>query len=367
MSKSISIKSDSSDSVLSILTDTLNMDKQAIVFVNTRRGAESQAEKIAISIKTSDAKLINLSEAILKAVSTPTKQCKRLAVCVKKGVAFHHSGLVSKQRELVEDNFRCGLIKVICATPTLAMGIDMPAFRVIIRDLKRYGGPWGMSDIPVLEYEQQAGRAGRPGKEDYGEAICIAQTKGAKDKIFEKYINGSVEDIFSKLAVEPVLRTHILSLISSELVNDKNSLFEFFDSTFYAHQYEDVGRLHQVLEKVIALLDEWGFISVSNPNNGFVSAESLDAEGYNATMIGKRVSELYLDPLTAHFMITCLQKAVSSKKIVDFSFFHMVASTLEIRPLLRVKMSEYELIQNELLKFEGLLLYDEPSSFDESY
>ncbi|MAG39301.1 hypothetical protein CMO90_04415 [Candidatus Woesearchaeota archaeon] len=365
MTKSIYIRESFSEPVLNIIEDTIKRDKQAIVFVNTKRGAESQAEKIALKVRTVNSKLEKLSDDILKVLSSPTKQCKRLALCVKNGSAFHHAGLTTKQRELIEDNFRNGLIKVICATPTLAMGVDLPAFRVIIRDLKRYGGPWGMSDIPVLEYEQQAGRAGRPGKEDYGEAICIAKTDSQKDKIFEKYINGSHEEIFSKLAVEPVLRTHVLSLIASEFVSDKKSLFEFFDKTFYAFQYEDLVKLHSVLERIIGLLNEWELIKISGRKD-FVSADSLNEEKYETTIIGKRVSELYLDPYTANFIMICLRKA-TSKKTTMFSFLQMLSSTLEIRPLLRVKVSEYENVQNKLLEFKDYLLSKEPSEFDDSY
>ena len=78
------------------------------------------------------------------------------------------------------------------------------------------------------------------------------------------------------------------------------------------------------------------------------------------------MSELYLDPYTANFLITCLQRATSIK-LTALSFFHMVSSTLEIRPLLRVKVSEYEEIQGGLLEQDGNSLFDEPSQFDESY
>ena len=399
MSKLLSISQTHSDPVLNIIFDTIKKNKQALIFVNTKRGAESQAEKIAMKTKTSDAKLINLSEDVLKAVSTPTKQCRRLSLCVKKGIAFHHSGLTTKQRELVEDNFRIGIIKIIACTPTLAFGLDLPAFRVIIRDLKRYGGPWGMSDIPVLEYEQQAGRAGRPGKEDYGEAICIATTNSQKEKIFKQYVQGVPEEIYSKLAVEPVLRTYVLSLIATEFVNDKHSLFEFFDRTFYAHQYADLNKLHQLLEKILDLLVEWGFLkdtktggesaSKKNKDNtvedDFVSADNFNSissntssyafnQAYEATILGRRVSELYLDPYTGNFIISCLRKATEkktdekTKKQADaFSYLQMITGCLELRPLLNVKMSEHEEVQGKYLQFEGELLSDEPTMFDEKY
>ena len=365
MAKSLSILANYSDPIIDISLNTINLNKQAIVFVNTKRGAESQAEKIAMKIKTEKSELFELSEKILNVLSKPTRQCTRLANCIKRGIAFHHAGLASKQRELVEDNFRAGLVKVICATPTLAMGLDMPAFRVIVRDLKRYGGPWGMTDIPVLEYEQQAGRAGRPGHEDYGEAICIAKTEVEKENIFEKYVHGEPESIYSKLAVEPVLRTYVLSLIATDFVRDRESLFRFFDKTFYAHQYSDLDKLHLILEKIIGLLDEWEFIKLPERED-FVSGNEIGTEKYEVTLLGKRVSELYLDPYTAHFIITCLRKA-TSKHTESFSYIGMVTSCLEIRPLLRVKISEYETVQEKMLPFMSSLLKEEPSQFSEEY
>jgi len=140
-----------SDSTLNVAFDTIKKDKQAIVFANTKNSAEKCAEEIAKKIKINDKKLIELSEKCLKSLSSPTKQCRRLAYCLKKGIAFHHAGLASKQKELVEDNFRNKIIKVIAATPTLAAGLDLPAYRVILKDLRRFG-PRGLQYIPVLEY-----------------------------------------------------------------------------------------------------------------------------------------------------------------------------------------------------------------------
>ena len=105
------------------------------------------------------------------------------------GIAFHHAGLTYKQRELLEDKFREGVVKIICSTPTLAAGLDLPAFRAIIRDMKRFTSR-GMVPIPVLEYFQMAGRAGRPGQEDYGEAIIIANTQKDIKYYVDNYLNG---------------------------------------------------------------------------------------------------------------------------------------------------------------------------------
>ena len=184
MQKTSKIKHVYEHAVLNICLDTLEKKKQALVFVNTKSSAEAEAERIAAKVKVDDSekeKLDELASKIMNVLEKSTRQCQRLALCAKKGVAFHHAGLHSEQRELIEDNFRNGTIKIICATPTLAYGLNLPAFRVIVRDLKRFSSPRGMAWIPVLEFLQFCGRAGRPDfNDEYGEAICLAETNGEK-------------------------------------------------------------------------------------------------------------------------------------------------------------------------------------------
>ena len=145
---------------------------------------------------------------------------------MRKGIAFHHAILTHKQKEIIEENFRNSTIKIICCTPTLAYGVDLPAFRAIIKDLRRYT-VHGLSWIPVLDYMQMSGRAGRLNYDSEGQSIVIAMTEGEKEKIEEKYLNGTPEDIYSKLAVEPVLRTYVLSLIAANFITTKKQLFGF--------------------------------------------------------------------------------------------------------------------------------------------
>ena len=141
-----------------LLEDTFQMDKQAIVFCSSRKGAEKSSDRAAKITKEKinreeKKKLEEYADRILNELGNPTSQCKRLAENVRKGAAFHHAGLLNQQRSLIEQAFRKGLIKSVSATPTLAAGLNMPAYRVIMRDLKRYTGQ-GMEWIPVLEYEQ---------------------------------------------------------------------------------------------------------------------------------------------------------------------------------------------------------------------
>src|SRR3989344_7149733 len=99
--------------VINLALDTLQKRKQALVFVNTKASAEKTAEDIAKKVKITEAEKTPLKEIaseILKAITQPTKQCERLAKCVEKGVAFHHAGLTSSQKEIIEDQFRQGLL-----------------------------------------------------------------------------------------------------------------------------------------------------------------------------------------------------------------------------------------------------------------
>jgi len=366
--------------------ETIELKKQAIIFLPSRASAEKTAEDLS---KLTSFSYPDLEHEILHALSIPTKQCKRLSHCIKKGIAFHHSGLTNAQKELIEESFRQGKIKIICATPTLAAGLSLPVFRVIIKSLKRYNERWGMEWIPVLEYLQMAGRAGRPEYEKYGESIVITSSQEEKEEIYNRYICGVPEDIYSKLAAEPILRTHLLSLISSGIIQDSYTLRNFFAQTFWAKQFNDFNKLEVITAKILDQLKEWQFISIEkssqnqeeNTTSGFVSAKTLQKSTTNpqdrtqqdkipqnkirATTIGKRISELYLDPLTAKHLLESTQNFNETKK--SFSLFQMISHTLELRPLLSIKKKDENTIQEELNKKYEQLLEKEPSVFDPEY
>lgn len=361
---------------IAIAKSTLKKGKQAIFFVATRKFTESLAkqlsQEIVLFLKDEEKKeLLKLSEEILTVLEKPTEQCMKLSQCIKDGVAFHHAGLVGKQKSLIEENFRKGKIKFITATPTLAMGVSLPAFRVIIRDSKRYYPRMGSVYIPVMEYKQMAGRAGRPEWDNHGESIIVAKNSREANEFWSRYINGETEEIYSKLAVEPVLRTHALALISSDLCKNEKDLFEFFSKTFYAHQYGDERALNKKLREVLAKLDNWkmisGFLHDQKITNLFQTADEMKAETNSelkSTAIGKRVSELYIDPQTAWQIIEHLKLKADFREL---TFFHMISQTLEMSPALNVRSSEYDDIAEELEKNKEHLLGKVPNEWDEEF
>jgi helicase len=266
---------------------------------------------------------------------------------------------------LIESAYRSGAIKVICCTPSLAYGVSTPAFRVIIKSLKRFGSSWGMDWIPVLEYLQFAGRAGRPEfHDDFGEAVAVAKTTIERDEIHARYVLGSPEAIFSKLAVEPVLRTYTLSLIATGFARDKKQLLDFFSKTFWAHQYKDMIQLGKIVDKQLDLLQLWGFIE--SKKNDFVPADQINSEGLFATLLGRRVAQLYLDPYTAYGLIKGLEVGAKRGASV-FGLLHLLCFTLEMRPQLRVGTKDSERVQAALLEHYEELLVGEPRVYDPGY
>jgi helicase len=368
------IEGDSDSSVL-ISKYMFDKGKQSIVFVSTRKSAELEAEKIAKSLKNSLKggeleKLTELANKIEHALEHPTRQCNRLAEVVRKGVAFHHAGLHHKQKDLIEDSFRSGLIKTIAATTTLAYGVNLPSDVCIIRDVKRYYPVKGYDFIPVLEYKQCAGRAGRIRYSSEGRAIILTKNKKESQMIAEHFILGETEEITSKLGVEPVLRVHSLALIASGVTPTKNDLNEFFSRTFYAHHYKDMSLLNKKLENAIEMLKDFGFVrgeKMQGKENPFRKASDISKGGekLEATLIGKRVSELYLDPLTANYMIKNLTKAGDS--LHPFALLHLISRTLEMRPALSLRKVDIEKVNELMAENEKLLLEKPPNMWDVEY
>ncbi|MCL9816072.1 ATP-dependent DNA helicase [Natronocalculus amylovorans] len=284
-----------------IVDDTLSDGGSTLVFVNSRRNAESAAKRQAGVTKrhltdSERSSLSELADAIRDVSDAETSDT--LARVVEKGAAFHHAGLAAEHRSIVEDAFRDRLLKVIAATPTLAAGVNTPSRRVIIRDWRRYDGEYGgMKPLAVLEIHQMCGRAGRPGLDPYGEAVLLAKSADEMDELFERYIWAEPEAVQSKLAAEPALRTHVLATIASGFATTKEGLLEFLDGTLYATQTDaggEFGRLEQVTDSVLAYLDVNEFIE-------------RDGDSLSATPIGHTVSRLYLDPMSAAEIIDGLR------------------------------------------------------------
>ncbi|MEW6592841.1 MAG: ATP-dependent DNA helicase [Candidatus Hadarchaeota archaeon] len=326
------------EALVALALDTVKEGGQALVFVNTRRSAQSSADLLADYTKNhlkpdEREKLAEAANVVEKALGESSRTCRLLADCVRRGSAFHHAGLHSAQRKAVEDSFRSTFLKVICATPTLAAGVNLPSRRAIIRDYRRYVEPYGMQFIPVLEFHQMCGRAGRPQYDEYGEAVAIAHGKREVESLFEEFIHAESEKITSKLGTEPALRTHVLASIAAGYVSDEDGLLDFMGRTFFAHQFgtRDVGL---VVERILDFLEKEDMIS-------------RKGKLLLATRFGELVSALYIDPLSAVVIRDGL-KGVTEERPTDLAFLHLISRTPD--------MTTYYLRERELEEMEEFYL-----------
>ncbi len=98
---------------------------------------------------------------------------KTLSRLVRAGIGVHHAGMLPRYRRLVETLAQRGLLKVICGTDTLGVGINVPIRTVVLTALSKYDGT-KMRQISAREFQQVAGRAGRAGYDTYGNVIVMA-------------------------------------------------------------------------------------------------------------------------------------------------------------------------------------------------
>ncbi len=330
--------------VIDISLDTLRTGGQVLIFVNTRRSAESLAEKasriIAQEIPEKERQILDSLSKEIISLGEPSRLSKRLAESLKGGTAFHHAGLLSEHRRLIEDAFRQNRLRLLVSTTTLAMGLNLPSRCVIIKDWKRYESARGMGPIPVMEIKQMSGRAGRPGYDNHGEAIIIARSRNDERFIVDNYIKGEPEAIESQLADESVLRFHLLSSIAGLFTMTRTEIRDFLQQTFLGFQ-RDIENIFKIIEVLTKFLIDEGLIT--------------EKSGYlRPTIFGKRVSELYIDPLTGVLLRDCL-KSPNPKRLI--SILHMICHTPDMMTL-AIKEKDMEEMLDAYYKYDGELLID---------
>jgi helicase len=306
---------------LNLCLDTVAEGGQCLVFVSSRRNAEAFAKRAAAAIKSEEPALVAYAEK-LRGIAE-TEMGKILAICVEKGAAFHHAGLSRIERSVVEDGFRKGLIKCISSTPTLAAGLNLPARRVIIRDYLRFSAGEGMQPIPVSEYHQMAGRAGRPRLDPYGEAVLIAKDEAQVAELFDCYIEAPAEDIHSKIAEPNALYTHVLSLIASGFAGTRGELTDFMSRTFYAFEHRQSRVMQKSVEAALKFLVSENMVVEVGEHLG-------------STEFGTLVSRLYIDPRSAAIIVNGLRE---SKEYSDRGLLQLICSTPDM-PNLYVRNSD---------------------------
>lgn len=276
------------EDIENLVVQTVREGGQCLVFVNSRKSTEAVASRISRILSSMNVSGITSQEkAVLEGESEATDMGRKLSMCVSKGAAFHNAGLTYSQRRVVESSFKAGRIKCIVATPTLAAGINLPARRVIVRDTYRFDNG-GNVPISVMEVKQMCGRAGRPGYDPYGEAVLMAKNIRDSDHLFEDYIEHETETIMSKLFSGSAIKGHILGILATGDARTEDDIVDFIRDTFFGSTSQLFGVESVVTDSVDFLVKE--------------QMARRNGEGIEVLPFGKRVSDLYIDPMSASIL-----------------------------------------------------------------
>ena len=193
----------------------------AICFVFSRKNVETCAKEITNSLFDAESTIPNTIEDDCKKIlisKLPNykeyihlPEYTNLIELLKKGVAIHHAGMLSVLREMVELLFDRGNIKLLFATETFAVGINVPAKSTIFTSLEKYNG-YTMRNLYPHEYTQMAGRAGRRGIDTQGLVWILGNMvhlNAANE--FKQILTGSPPILSSKFKISLQLALHIIS------------------------------------------------------------------------------------------------------------------------------------------------------------
>ncbi|XP_070528849.1 helicase POLQ-like isoform X2 [Cardiocondyla obscurior] len=251
------------DRIGGIIMEVIPNDS-CLVFCSSRKNCENVALLLAkILPKSLYNHKVSEKETLLNTLKTEEGLCSILKKTVKFGVAYHHSGLTSEERRLLEDAFREGTLCVICCTSTLAAGVNLPARRVILRS------PYvGNQFLNLSRYKQMIGRAGRAGMGVLGESILICK-KSEITKV-KNLLTSQMDDSLSSLHIEndKGLNNLILSAIQLNMALTRSELHKLVTATLLNIQQNRIGvDLKQITDKTITALLKCGVIQVKNKGN----------------------------------------------------------------------------------------------------
>ena len=235
--------------VLNIVTEKLYSLKMlpAICFVFSRKKCEYYANQIEKNLFEEDENIMNIIEKECRCILTKLPNYKEyfklvefsnIVNLLKKGIAYHHSGVMPVLREMIELLFSKGYIKLLFATETFSVGINMPTKTVLFTSLKKFDGNGERYLLPH-EYTQMAGRAGRRGLDDIGHVIHLNNMFQIPELLdYQNILNGKPQTMTSKFHIYP-------NLILKSIANETNisNIECFANNSFHNINIKNVYKL----------------------------------------------------------------------------------------------------------------------------
>ena len=262
----IEITQNKDSTIKRIVKSTLEKKGQVLIFLNKRKKTHKMATNLKLLVKKHlEDSEIQLCKNIKKTLSKVSGVNHTLLGVCEHGIAFHHAGLLPKERKLIEDSFRKKVVKVICCTTTLSAGINTPARVVILKDFKKFvtsgyniknfSGFYENGDgfsyfkpFSANEAFQILGRAGRPGLDAVGYGYILVndidERMWLEDHYFTEYHEGKkavpkYNNLKSGLNKINTLREQVLLRVYEEKKITLPQLKQFFERTYFWYDIKD--------------------------------------------------------------------------------------------------------------------------------
>lgn len=179
----------------------------------------------------------------LKGSDQKLPQVTNMQILLKRGIGVHHSGILPILKEVVEMLFQEGLVKLLFATETFAMGVNMPARTVVFDSIRKHDGT-GFRNLLPAEYIQMAGRAGRRGLDTTGTVIILCKNDVPESSELHAMMLGQPMKLSSQFRVTYSM---ILNLLRVEHLRVEDMMKRSFGED---HQQSKLGKVKDQLQKL---------------------------------------------------------------------------------------------------------------------
>lgn len=245
------------NSVVSLANETVRAGYGALEFCSSRTGCERYAMLISRVLPRGDEinELIieKRRDVLAELRSTATGLDSVLQKTIPFGVAFHHAGLTTEERDLIATAYDQGAIKVIVATCSLAAGINLPARRVIL-----HGARMGADLVGPSMLRQMKGRAGRKGKDEIGETYLCCEKSDIEEVL--ELMDADLPPLGSCcLPHKRGIKWALLEVIATKLATSFESVELYIKKTLLYHLIE-YKELLAMVSKALYDLEDTGLV-----------------------------------------------------------------------------------------------------------
>jgi superfamily II RNA helicase len=223
----------------------------ALFFVFSRKGCERYADSVEHTLLDSSdtASVRHILHFHLHRYGegvTKLPQYHTLTKLLERGIAFHHSGLLPVLKEIVEILFSRGFVKLLFATETFAVGINMPTKTVVFTGYRKYDEVSdGMRMLNTDEYIQMAGRAGRRGKDDKGLVLYLPDKRPEDLESIQRMMTGSRATFQSRMTFHYDFLLKTLQSGNLDWIDLLHKSYWYQRHRLYVEEVEGEIRAHQ--------------------------------------------------------------------------------------------------------------------------